>query len=1249
MKETPSSFRYPFEFNPSRRLDVTAVPHLPSILAKYSKTQALAAVAGLMTLPQFQASTYRLEILAHFIVANCEGNTPVGPKNVLNWLNRQLGKHPVATMEDPPEDVFVVNVVSASGDFLVLGGLWEAPDDSLNMMLELLANAGEQADQTLRPVYALLKLSDFVLRRARLARWTIEPSAPKRPFPEGIASNWNATRARAVVSLNELEDAGVDLSELRPFIFSPVGDLSTLAENFAESALQQAPLIEFNDCVVLALPSAVTYAARRYLLAELSSHGQLRLFQEAVNQFVFKRACDSLGIGGRHEVEKLPVPEDAATCGELGRSAVFRLGQQRYFHLFVLCDDLERDVDIGFLEPREYSTFEQTQIESHVASVRHRIESSGSFAFGHTLVVFGHIGSAVLFETAPPPAGWTLDLCRLQDLEFMAWDKKGALNRLTLMLTQREQLEAQGYKFGNLSGLLNLYAYWLDQDCYILPADLPRSGAAHLQLETDHLTGFRARHRRSVNRHCEPNVFGSYDTVFRENRDAIYSIVREQPVFLSMTRLRAGGRCFCFDVLDTTIWVSATGIAGDDRLGDAKHRAWDELKLLLPIALLKIAPRLRYAVAAVELLLDFRRVSSVQEATESPLEEEDYERFFHTKVSLVKVTPGAAFLRTFSGTSNDGERKFLAAVLSGLESFQLSPDTSGSTSLSNEERAALALGGTNAKVFHAFENLDPVEYLLVKLANPVFERPDEHVGAAQRTAFESYPVLQKRQILSRDDSCTALNAAVTHLMVKVVEKLRQFNKRQLISHLLFLHETQLADKHRWRSTARAVQALYGPEDGLRAASEADAARTEMSVTLRTLVEAAVCECTTTAGAAPDDFSVDELYGLMCTLISLGRHSETIYHGLSSKGITIAPSGAYAFYPDLLEEIGVPYKKRTFAAGYADAAESYEDWVVPSQSPEDASQGPYDDPLYRKAFKVEYGFDFAAFVEISAALIDVFVKDEVLVRGFTAAELKLFCETHPVSTDDIDAFLKCFALPARSTWVPQPPYKPRDVEPWRFERRLSVMLRPLIACKDGEETYYVAGLGTLRDSLTYLLDSTVNGRFDKDVFESREMRSYVGAKVDEAGRDFTRDVASILRELGLNTQEEVKMSQLGAGKSPNLGDVDVLAWRQSGDVLAIECKRLKSVRTVSEIAQSCARFAGREGDHLHKHLRRIEWIRTNPDRVAKHLGLPSSSLRIEHPLVTSVTVPFSYVKDLPLPSDWIVSVHNLREFVVRVFP
>ncbi|MBC8745352.1 MULTISPECIES: hypothetical protein [Paraburkholderia] len=1239
----------PFDVSSSKRFEVTVARNLPKILSKYSKRRALSAVSGLLTLPQFQANTYRLEILAHLIAANCTGETMVGPKNVLNWLNRQLGTHPVATMEDPPEDVFVTNIVSLKGEFLVLPGLWETPDDSLNLMLEVFERASVPTDEVLQPVYALLALSHFILQRAGLSRWTIERSVPKGPFPESIAVDWKATSVRAIVGRDELKQGGISLTHLQPFIFRADSDHASLAEHFEESPLQQCPLVEFADCIVLSLPTAVTYAARRYLLRKLLEQGQIRSFQEALNNVLMARAASYLNIGGRHMVEKVPLPDDAENCGALGRSAVFRLGQKRFFHLFVLWDDLEQSAVAGLLEPREYGSHEQAMINNHVTRVRSHVESIGSFAMGHTLGLFGHLGQAIAFDSPFSTPNWTFDLCRLQELEFILWDQAGALNRIALMLTQRARMEAQGYEFGNPSGLLNLYAYWLELDCHLSPPDLPRDRYAHVQLGNDHLTAFRVRHRRSMDRHCEPDVWGRWDTVFRANRDAVYPVLKSLPVYLSITRLRGGGRCFCIRVRGTSVWVSMIGRSVGERLGEFQHKAWEELQFLLPMALLGTTPPVQFAMPAVEVLLDLRTIRSIDEAKSLPQEDEEYLLSRHTEIPLVKVTAGAAFLRTFSGVSNDGERKLLAAVLDGLEAFRLPPRRTDEALVTSAERAKQALGAASAKVFHAFESYDPIEYLLSKEANPIYERPDEHVGAAQRTAFEFYPVQLKPRKLSPQDSCKALNQAVTHLMHQVAKKLSLFNQKKLVMHLLFLHESQLNDKLRWRSTARAVQALYGAADGVGAARKADAVRAEVSVTLRTLVEAAVCESSTNGGELPDDFSTDELYGLMCTLVSLGRHSETIYHGLSSSGITIYPSGAYAFSPDVLDEIGTPYRETAFAAGFADAAASYEDWVLPSepQSPA-ATTNQYEGPVFRAAFKAEYCLEFSAFTEISAAIFDSFITGQQVVTAFTRDELLNFMGKRDVRACDVDAFLKCFALPARATWAPQSPVKVRDVEPWRFERRLSVMLRPLITCVEGDVTYYVVGMGTLRDSVTYLIDSTVNARFDKDVFESREMRSYVGGKVDEAGRHFTHEVASALRELGWNTEEEVKMTQLGAPKSPNLGDVDVLAWLPSGEVLAIECKRLKSARTISEIAQCCARFAGREGDHLHKHLRRMAWIRANHEHVAKYLKLSLTSMHIENPLVTNVEVPFSYVKDLPLPSDRIVSLGNLREFVAKTF-
>jgi hypothetical protein len=108
---------------------------LANVLKNYSKQHVIALAAGMLTVPKFQANCYRLEILIHLAVANCSGKTKPTRQHIMNWLNRQLGDH-AALMEDPVEDVFVTNVVTKRGAFRILGGTWEMPDLSTNILLQ---------------------------------------------------------------------------------------------------------------------------------------------------------------------------------------------------------------------------------------------------------------------------------------------------------------------------------------------------------------------------------------------------------------------------------------------------------------------------------------------------------------------------------------------------------------------------------------------------------------------------------------------------------------------------------------------------------------------------------------------------------------------------------------------------------------------------------------------------------------------------------------------------------------------------------------------------------------------------------------------------------------------------------------------------------------------------------------------------------------------------------------------------------
>ena len=93
-------------------------------IRKYSLKRSVSLIGGMMTFPEFQASTLRLEVLQHFVVASATGILGPWRCSVRAWLNK-LGDGYVGRLEDPAEDVFVSRVSYEGADYLVFEGLYE--------------------------------------------------------------------------------------------------------------------------------------------------------------------------------------------------------------------------------------------------------------------------------------------------------------------------------------------------------------------------------------------------------------------------------------------------------------------------------------------------------------------------------------------------------------------------------------------------------------------------------------------------------------------------------------------------------------------------------------------------------------------------------------------------------------------------------------------------------------------------------------------------------------------------------------------------------------------------------------------------------------------------------------------------------------------------------------------------------------------------------------------------------------------
>jgi len=330
------------------------------------------------------------------------------------------------------------------------------------------------------------------------------------------------------------------------------------------------------------------------------------------------------------------------------------------------------------------------------------------------------------------------------------------------------------------------------------------------------------------------------------------------------------------------------------------------------------------------------------------------------------------------------------------------------------------------------------------------------------------------------------------------------------------------------------------------------------------------------------------------LLTLAHHRDAIAYDYIAPELTILPRGDIEIDERFYEEVLKKYHSRRLDQHTERAAKSYDSYFPgpPSDEAENVSNNTSTTNGFEDAFGSEFGFTMDHLAKVLNNWHEVAVKTKH-PGGLVKNNEMVWMLTHgaEMSSDQAERFLARFTLPIRSAWnrdLPQGCNK-EDVFPWRFRRRLSLLMRPLVQISANPRVWAV-WVPAFEKAMRYITGNIANGRFPDQFFVSPKMRSYIGNRVDRRGHVFAERVREELQRLGLSTRLEIKMTELGASKQPDLGDVDVLAWRSGGKaVCAIECKSLTAALTVREIVQRLEDFRGDEKrkDSLGKHIRRTK--------------------------------------------------------------
>lgn len=1211
---------------------------LSARLEKFNKAATLAMLGGLLTDPELHANTVRLEVLIHLVALRSSGSVKPTAAQLREWLNEILGVDHVCRQEDPPEDVFVANVVSGVGNSLLFEGIWEANAGYVQSVLyavtACLRHKQEWSEHCLRQSSALLRLSTAIAERSGQTRNALGGGRRLGRLQFSTA-RIQELAGRVRFSPADLAQAGIHPFDLGPFIFDPRKGPVLRHETISWTSLEACPIVMDGEDYVVALPSAIGAAIRRRAIEMALGNDAGDLFQTHLTDHQFGLSVTNARLGLGFERVTGPEPDDAS--GFVGMICRFDVGA--YAHILFIQDRIDEVAAEGFRSIRDVSP----DVSRLAAVGVTTIEALPDFRIGMTLIVFGGLGRGYQADPGRLPPHWQLVGLGHADFELFADDSDSTALQMYRLLDQERQLRAIRTQIVNPNGFLNLYGFAKSNDFELIPDSVP-FGNSMVQLGTDHLMSVRTEIRRALDHHgvlVEPHA--RYAEVRRPSTRMYFADLLTEPSYVSIADAMIGRPAAAIEANSRTWWIT---IAGEKPVppGSLPYRIWDMARnwvVLIAPSIAAAVPTLPHFIA---IELAFPEGADLS-ANDVGISDEFIRPVSSVTGGVIRIDCPIDYLRTFAHADNIGDRWMVEAVIDGARMV------AGYDDATLAERIAGTVMTSNAsRHLHVLTPKTAADYILATadLPGPRLRQAEVRgwadIGLAQRIGFGPGTA---RLIEDKKEASSLLSTAVDVIWEEIRERLQLIERTSVIEMCIDNHNAIDRDRATWRHTAAAVLHLHSREDVMRAAVERESERSEAGLCCRVVIEMAVCTAPTTGGrnCSLDDF--DFLVARVALLCGVASRSDEIHHGFSER-VMIKPSGVLRFEDEFANRIQRPFMVALSRDQFKAAAEGYDTFYEVSEQIDDDEYEIQRDPEFDAAFVAEYGVTPIRMVDFVSRLSERAVDSGNGRIKIRRSELKAdLVAMEGVDADGADALLRAWCLTPREKWDEKKPQNAsaKDWYPWRFARRLSLLSKPIVQLTVEDDPVCVVSPVIAEHGLDYALRA-YNARLPDSYFRTEEMRSWIGGAINRLGHRFNHTVASRLRDIGLEAEAEFLMTRLGGSAAD--GDVDALAWnRATGDIFVIECKRLLADKTVGEIAERLVEFgpnhverSGRRGP-TRRHLDRVAALRSRLPQLAAATGIAEGRIRIRSCLVTSAIVPMQFQREAATYFDVVSDLDQLE--------
>jgi hypothetical protein len=496
------------------------------------------------------------------------------------------------------------------------------------------------------------------------------------------------------------------------------------------------------------------------------------------------------------------------------------------------------------------------------------------------------------------------------------------------------------------------------------------------------------------------------------------------------------------------------------------------------------------------------------------------------------------------------------------------------------------------------------------------------------------------------------NKIVAAFLKQLTTKLNQFNATELLQGLMKLHEACIQQREFREIHIPAKIACFSdyPTEVEKLFDE-DRELVTTTIAIRALIEFIAADPQFgTALSNTDD--TDELLALTDQIISWGMFSDAIAFDLDDPIIGLLPSSRIGTNKSFWEDNLKPFGKAKVENDVFEYQNSFERKFERNDEEETLLPGPEVSEL-DAAFESEFGLTVTELATITGDLIKFCIDNNTSVFSQPESELKglLWLTLPSWPPDKIEKALNYLSLSKRESVTKAPKgYDKTDIYPWKYNRELSYLRKPLVRLEGPTGPVYFWSFRHMYDSLENLNSLINTGRLKAK--EGNLLDRYLAKMNGEKGDAFRKLVVDWFTS---HTEFKVILYEVKITPTGHLiadkdyGDIDVLVVDEKEKIIyPIECKNTVKARVIHEMKTELDKYLGVGGKPgmIQKHVDRDIWLKANVNQLSVFVTSPEQ-YQIRSLILTYENIPITYLTKhkLPLP---VLSYKELIRVGIQLF-